>query len=141
MRISRSLPAVAMMFALSFGATVASARKKSVATIMSERERAIHALNRLTFGPRPGDVERVMAVGVDKWIEQQLHPDKIDDAALHARLLPYGTLKMSAREMAERFPPPQVIKAVADGRMAMPSDPKLRAVYQSQVEGYRFREE
>jgi uncharacterized protein (DUF1800 family) len=122
-------------------ATLAIARKKPVDSSLTERERAIHALNRLTFGPRPGDVERVMAIGVDKWIDQQLHPEKIDDSALEARLAPYGTLKMSARELAERFPPQQVIKAVADGKMPMPSDPKLRAVYQAQIQRYEFRQE
>jgi uncharacterized protein (DUF1800 family) len=96
---------------------------------MDERERAIHALNRLTFGPRPGDVERVQSVGVDKWIEQQLYPARIDDSALEARLVPYRTLRMSAAEMVENFPPPQILKAVADGKMAMPSDPQLKAVY------------
>ncbi len=96
---------------------------------MDERERAIHALNRLTFGPRPGDVERVLALGVDKWIELQLSPAQIDDRALEARLAPYRTLRMSAAEMVENFPPPQVLKAVADGKLAMPSDSQLRAVY------------
>ena len=51
---------------------------------LNEQKRALQALNRLTFGPRPGDVERVMAIGVDKWIDQQLHPEKIDDRALDA---------------------------------------------------------
>jgi len=141
MRTSRHLLAASLMLIVSLGATVATAKKKPAPNAMDERERAIHALNRLTFGARPGDVERVTAMGVDKWIEQQLHPDKIDDSAVQARLAEYGTLKMSSRELAEHFPPPQVIKAVADGKMGMPSDPKLRAVYQSQIEGYRFREE
>jgi uncharacterized protein (DUF1800 family) len=96
---------------------------------MDERERAIHALNRLTFGPRPGDVDRVLAMGVDNWIAQQLAPDKIDDTALQARLAPYRTLRMSAAEMVESFPPPQILKAVAEGKMAMPRDPQLAAVY------------
>src|SRR3954452_5743502 len=141
MRTSRHLLAASLLLILSLGATVAIAKKKPAPTAMDERERAIHALNRLTFGARPGDVERVTAMGVDKWIDQQLHPDKIDDSAVQARLANYGTLKMSSRDLAEHFPPPQVIKAVADGKMAMPSDSKLRAVYQSQIEGYRFREE
>ena len=46
---------------------------------MDESKRAVHVLNRLAFGPRPGDVEKVTAMGVDKWIEQQLRLDKIDD--------------------------------------------------------------
>ena len=40
-----------------------------------------HVLNRLTFGPRPGDVEKVRAIGLASWIDQQLHPERIDDAA------------------------------------------------------------
>ncbi len=71
---------------------------------MDERQRALHALNRLAFGPRPGDVERVTAMGVDKWIEQQLHPDKIEDHALDARLEPFRTLRMDTREIVENFP-------------------------------------
>jgi uncharacterized protein (DUF1800 family) len=96
---------------------------------MDERERAIHALNRLTFGPRPGDVERVLALGVDNWIAQQLAPSQIDDRALEARLAPYRTLRMSPAEMVENFPPSQVLKAVAEGKLPMPRDPQLKAVY------------
>jgi uncharacterized protein (DUF1800 family) len=96
---------------------------------MDERERAIHALNRLTFGARPGDVERVQAMGVDNWIAQQLAPERIDDRALEGRLEPYRTLRMTAAEMVENFPPQQVLRAVAEGKMAMPRDPQLKAVY------------
>ncbi len=128
--------AVALLLLLSSTSVPVFARKHdkkqsppSAIQRMDERERAIHALSRLTFGPRPGDVERVLAVGVDKWIEQQLSPAKIDDSAMEARLAPYRTLQMSAAEMVENFPPPQVLKAVAEGKMAMPSDPQLKAVY------------
>jgi uncharacterized protein (DUF1800 family) len=96
---------------------------------MGERERAIHALNRLTFGPRPGDVDRVLAMGLDQWIAQQLGPEKIDDSAMEARLAPYRTLRMSAAEMVENFPPPQILRQISEGKMAMPSDPQLKAVY------------
>jgi len=108
---------------------------------MDERRRAEHALNRLTFGPRPGDLESVMQLGVDKWIDGQLHPEKIDDHALDARLAPYRTLRMDAREMAENFPPPQVIKAIEQGKQAIPSDPMKRAVYESQVERLQEKQE
>ncbi|HJQ38202.1 MAG TPA: DUF1800 domain-containing protein [Thermoanaerobaculia bacterium] len=49
-----------------------------------ERARAEHALNRLAFGARPGDVERVMRMGVDRWIDEQLHPERIADRAFPA---------------------------------------------------------
>jgi uncharacterized protein (DUF1800 family) len=116
-------------------------KDKHAAAQMGEQQRTLHALNRLTFGPRPGDVERVRAMGVDKWIEQQLHPEKIDDSVLEARLQPMRTLHMDARELVENFPPPQVIKAVAEGRRAMPSDKTERAIYESQVEKYENRKE
>jgi uncharacterized protein (DUF1800 family) len=100
---------------------------------MDDDKRIIHALNRFTFGVRPGDVERVRAMGLDKWFDQQLHPDKIDDGTVEARLQPFRTLKMSTREMVENFPPPQVLKAVENGKMSMPSDPAKRAIYQSRI--------
>src|ERR1700687_5569846 len=110
-------------------------KKDSAAVQMNEQKRALHALNRLAFGPRPGDVERVTAMGVDKWIDQQLHPEKIDDHGLETRLAPFRTLRMDTREMVENFPPPQVIKAIAEGKQSIPSDSARRAVYQAQLEG------
>ena len=108
---------------------------------MDEQKQAVHALNRLTFGPRPGDVDHVLAIGVDKWIDQQLHPEKIDDSALDARLSPFRTLHMDTREIVENFPSEQMIKAVADGKQSLPSDPLKRAVYQAQLDRYQDKED
>jgi uncharacterized protein (DUF1800 family) len=99
----------------------------------TSQRRALHALNRLTFGPRPGDVQQVMAMGVDQWIDLQLHPKKIDDSALDARLEPLRTLRMSEKEIAEDFPDGQAINQVRNGKRGMPSDPARRAVYQVQL--------
>jgi len=115
--------------------------KETSSSQMPEQKRAIHALNRLTFGPRPGDTNRVMAMGVDQWIDQQLHPDKIDDHALEARLAPLRTLRMDTREIVENFPPDQVIKVVAEGKQSLPSDPSKRAVYEAQLERFKQRQE
>jgi hypothetical protein len=49
---------------------------------LDESERIAHALSRLTFGARPGDAERVAAVGLERWIERQLHPETILDSAV-----------------------------------------------------------
>ena len=108
---------------------------------MYERKRAVHALNRLAFGPRPGEVEQIMAMGVDQWIDLQLHPDKISDAAMASRLEPFRTLHMSAREIAEEFPDNQMIRQVADGKRPMPSDPAKRAVFQVQLARFEQRQE
>ncbi|HKF02559.1 MAG TPA: DUF1800 domain-containing protein [Candidatus Sulfotelmatobacter sp.] len=104
-----------------------------------EQKRAVHALNRLTFGPRPGDVQQVMATGVDRWIDLQLHPDKISDSSLESRLAPLRTLHMSPRQLAENFPDNQMIKQVYEGKRSMPSDPAQRAIYQVQIARYEQR--
>jgi uncharacterized protein (DUF1800 family) len=113
---------------------LAAAKKKPTINGLEERQRAVHALNRLTFGARPGDVDRVMQVGVDKWIDEQLHPEKISDAGMDARLSAFRTLTMSTQEIVTRFPPPQVIRAAASGRMKLPNDPAQRAIYEAQID-------
>ena len=80
-------------------------------TELTEDQAVMHALNRLGYGPRPGDVERIRAMGLDKWVEQQLHPESIDDSALDERLEQYSTLKMSSKKLLDDFPQPnQAVK-------------------------------
>ncbi len=126
---------IAVSLAISFFSVALIAAKKKAGTNdpADEQKRALHALDRLTFGPRPGDVEAVSAMGVDQWVELQLHPDKIDNSALDARLAQYRTLRMSPREMAMDFPPPQVLRAVEEGKLPMPSDPYRHAVYSANL--------
>jgi len=143
-RFQQLAPALAFaVVASALCAQVALARKnkETSSSQMPEQKRAIHALSRLTFGPRPGDTNRVMAMGVDNWIDQQLHPDKIDDHTLEARLAPLRTLRMDTREIVENFPPDQVIKVVAEGKKSLPSDPSKRAVYEAQLERFKQRQE
>lgn len=73
---------------------------------LTERERAQHALNRLAFGARPGDVELVLKIGVDRWIAQQLQPERIADARVEARLAQYETLALSDDEVMRTFAKP-----------------------------------
>ncbi len=111
--------------------------KRSTATqAMAEEERTAHALNRLTFGPRPGDLERVEAIGVKKWIELQLNPEQIDDSLLDARLQNFPAMHLSQQDLLQKFPSAAVIRAVADGKVPLPSDRVERAIYQNQVAAY-----
>ena len=114
---------------------------KESAPTAAEQRRALHALNRLTFGPRPGDVQQVAAMGVEQWIDLQLHPEKIDDHALDARLEPFRTLHMSSKELAENFPDGQELNQVMNGKRPMPSDPVRRMIYQVQIERHQERKE
>src|SRR5580700_6052345 len=82
---------------------------------------------------QPGDVQQVVAMGVDRWIDLQLHPDKIQDDAMDSRLAPLRTLHMSAKEIVEEFPDNQMVKQVLDGKKSLPSDPARRAIYQVQM--------
>ena len=75
-------------------------------TQTTEKARAEHALNRLAFGARPGDVERVMKIGVDRWIDEQLHPERIADTAVQSKLAKYETLTMSSDEISKTFVKP-----------------------------------
>lgn len=64
----------------------------------------VHLLNRLTFGPRPGDVENVRRMGVEKWIELQLHPERIpENPALAEMLRPLATLTLSPTQVAQQY--------------------------------------
>src|SRR6266404_1516160 len=76
-------------------------------TELSADEAILHALNRLAYGPRPGDVERVRQMGLAKWIEQQLNPNSIDDRSVEARLEQFPTLRMSTAKLLAEYPQPK----------------------------------
>ena len=98
------LAAAAALAALLAAPAGASGEKPLAA--LSPREQALHVLNRLGFGPRPGDVERVLQMGVGKYVEQQLHPETIADGAVAAKLAGLSTLQMSNAELFDRFERP-----------------------------------
>ena len=107
---------------------------------LSKDQKILQVLNRLTFGPGPGDVERVKALGLKKWIAQQLHPETTpENPVLEEKLKPLDSLKMTSQEMARQYPPPQALKAMADGRMPLPQDPQQRAVLESLLKRYKQR--
>ncbi|MFL5614693.1 MAG: DUF1800 domain-containing protein [Gemmatimonadaceae bacterium] len=66
-------------------------------------EQVQQVLNRLAFGGRPGDAEKVRTMGVDRWISMQLTPDRIDDAATDDLLRHYETLNASTPDLVETF--------------------------------------
>jgi uncharacterized protein (DUF1800 family) len=73
-------------------------------TELSADEAILHALNRLAYGPRPGDVDRVRQMGLAKWVDQQLNPNSIDDRVVEARLETYPTLRMSSATLLAQYP-------------------------------------
>jgi uncharacterized protein (DUF1800 family) len=75
-----------------------------------DRATVAHVLSRLTWGPRPGDIEAVQAVGLRPWIEGQLHPEKIDDADAKMKLQALETFGLSSGELLEGYNPPREIR-------------------------------
>src|SRR5262249_32013327 len=86
---------------------------------LSSEKQIIHVLNRLTFGPRRGDVEQVRKLTVAKWIDLQLHPDRIlENPILETKLTPLTTLQLADWQLLEKYPP--VLAAFAVKPPALP---------------------
>jgi len=78
----------------------------------------VHALSRLGFGPRPGDVERVKSIGLPAWIDRQMDPRRLDDRATEQALTALPTLTMSIAELQSKYPRPKAQEKAADPQMA-----------------------
>ncbi|MBK9162934.1 MAG: DUF1800 domain-containing protein [Acidobacteria bacterium] len=86
------------------------------AKALTEEQKILHVLNRLTYGPRPGDVERVKAIGISKFIEQQLNAAAIDDSKLDARVGRFDIFGMSTAEIFGKYPNPGALLQQLEGR-------------------------
>jgi uncharacterized protein (DUF1800 family) len=84
----------------------------------------VHVLNRLGFGPVPGDIERVRRIGLDQYIDRQLHPERIPDTAMAERLTGFDSLTRTTRELAENYfiPAMQERKRVKEEAAVQPPD-------------------
>ena len=101
------------------------------------QQRALHALNRFTFGPRPGDVAAVQAMGLKQWFDQQLNPLSIDDSALEEKLSAFPAMKMQEAELKQKYPSPQMLKQIIDRNLPLPSDPVEHAIYADEIAFYK----
>jgi uncharacterized protein (DUF1800 family) len=96
---------------------------------LTEQQKTLHALNRLTFGPRPGDVQAVEKMGLKAWFEQQLNPASIDDSTFQAMMLKFPAMQLSQEALLKKFPSPQMLKQMAKQGASLPSDPVEHAIY------------
>ncbi len=136
----RKIPAIAIL-AFGLTTTAALARKKKMepahagaAAQMTGDQRILHALDRLTFGPRAQDFREVKAIGLDRWIDQQLHPEDLaENYVLEAKLAPLDTLRMTSYELVQHYPTPQIVRAMVDGRIGLPEDPMERMMIRKLV--------
>jgi uncharacterized protein (DUF1800 family) len=135
--------ATSAMLALAFATPTVTAAppSRSARGFADERSRIVHALNRLTLGPRPGDLEAVRAMGLERWIDRQLHPESIGDEELAARLAPLSTLRLSSAEILRGYdPPPELKKEIQKRRSEMgdsASDEDVRRATRELAAQYR----
>ena len=59
-------------------ATIQATLPQQASSPLTRDEQILEILNRFTYGPRPGDVERIRAIGVSKWFTIQFNPSQID---------------------------------------------------------------
>jgi uncharacterized protein (DUF1800 family) len=99
------LPVVAGLFTLlSVGAIQAQETPSGVPSgVPADRAEIVHVLNRITFGPRPGDVEAVQKMGLHNYIEQQLHPETIDDSAVEQEVSKFELLQMTPQQLSQLY--------------------------------------
>jgi uncharacterized protein (DUF1800 family) len=104
-------------------------------------QKILQALNRLTFGPRPGDAREVKAMGLKKWIDRQLHPESIaENPALEEKLRTLDSLQMSSAELVRNYPTPQLVKQMVNGQVPFPSDPDRKLMLTRLVAKYEEKQ-
>ncbi|MGP8246713.1 MAG: DUF1800 domain-containing protein [Bryobacteraceae bacterium] len=104
-----------------------AAEPRVFTTRIARADKVRQALNRLTYGQRPGDVERVRAMGLEKWIDRQLHPESIPENPVLAEKLRYlDTLNLSSSQLVRDYPSQQVVRQMVKGQIPYPTDPDMR---------------
>ena len=115
---------------------------------ISEDQKIVHVLNRIGFGARPGDVERVLKIGIPAYIEEQLHPERLSDTLADDRVIDLNSLTMSRSKLLEQFPDPQQLarqlgirnpnqnKNAAADPNAAPADQRKQAKARAELQEY-----
>jgi uncharacterized protein (DUF1800 family) len=115
--------------------------QSGTAAPLTRDEQALMVLSRFTYGPRPGDLERLKDEGLSKWFTGQFNPQNLDDSALDRRLDDYPAMKLPIGKLMEMYPNNQVIRATMNGRAGVPYGEGERALYNAQMERYKDRKD
>ncbi|HEY9677043.1 MAG TPA: DUF1800 domain-containing protein [Drouetiella sp.] len=95
--------------------------------VTNSTDNCLHALDRLTFGPRPGDVEAVKKMGVEKFIKEQLKPDSIDEDPKIVQFVSNSpALNLSATQLYNQFGQPAIKQAKIDQQLTESDDDKKK---------------
>ena len=116
---SRPAPAAGAAPAGSPATLRSASRLVLPASSLTEEQRILHVLNRLGYGPRPGDVDRVRQMGLAAYIERQLRPEGIPDERVQQALADYPVLRTASAQLVQAYPEPsnQIKEMLAMGQM------------------------
>jgi uncharacterized protein (DUF1800 family) len=114
---------IALFLVLSIAiAQPVAAQKRATTPVLTEEQRIVHVLNRLGFGARPGEVERVKAIGLEAYINQQLSPEKIADTVAENKVKDLNVLTMTTADLYEKFPQPGRLLRQLQARGMLPAN-------------------
>jgi uncharacterized protein (DUF1800 family) len=133
---------VVLSLVIGNGFTISADTKKTASKALTQDQKILHLLNRAGFGPRPGDVERVKKLGIDKYLDLQLHPERINDATVDAHLKKFESLDLTLAQINEKYPVPQLLArqlGLKPGKNAQ-ADPNKNAQGDSQDDEKEKRE-
>ena len=125
----KKLTAIILIFLATSQSIISGAKVKK----LTEEQRIVHVLNRLGFGARPGDVERVKALGLENYINQQLNPEKISDTVAENKIRDLSVLNMTTAELYEKYPQPGQLLRQLQARGMLPAD--LAEARENRVKG------
>ena len=110
------------------------------ATEIPAEQRPVHVLNRLAFGPAPGDLETVKRIGVEHWIAQQLTPESLPEPpVLEEQIASLETLRMTPTELFMRYGAPMMQAAKGDPAALKTAHQESRVVVEEAVELLQLR--
>lgn len=132
-----NIPKMLVLCALAAPLSLQAASSKSPAPQEDARTQALHVLNRFTFGPRPGDVDAVEQMGVKRWFELQLQPEKIDDSALEQRLSMFPAMRLAQADLMTRFPSQPMLRQITNRNLPLPADPVEHVIYADAVASFQ----
>src|SRR5215831_5594355 len=116
-----------LVVAISTTVTLAASGPKSAVPANPDDKAILHVLNRIGFGARPGDVERVRQIGLAAYIDQQLHPERMADRGVEEQLARFETLSKNSRQIAQEYYVPAQMARQQAKRQAGASPPAAGA--------------
>ena len=90
-------------------------------TELSAEQKALHLLNRITYGPRPADVERIKRIGIERFLDEQLNASAIDDSAVEKRVAGIEIFKMDSGEVLAKYPQANALLRATGDQANMPN--------------------